>query len=116
MEGSGSGRARSGADIGRQPVRAGAHSLWGLAAPWAGCGGRCWFQGLLQIGEVGDEAVDAGEREDAQDGGTGRDHQPQLAAVGQGRSAAPQALKLPAGRWPRILPVLQARTGPIRGQ
>src|SRR2546430_6994244 len=37
-------------------------------------------------------------------------------AVGQGRSAAPWALKLPAGRWPRILPVLKARTGPIRGQ
>jgi hypothetical protein len=42
------------------------------------------LQGLVQAGEVRDHPVDAGDREHTQNHGAGRDHQPQLATLGQG--------------------------------
>jgi hypothetical protein len=42
-----------------------------------------WREGLFQVWEVGDQAVDAGDREDAQDG-SGTDDQQQLTTLGPG--------------------------------
>ena len=54
-------------------------------------------EGVVQAGEAGDHAVNAGEREDAQDRSIGND-QPQLAAVGLG------ALMRRQQRMERLLP------------
>jgi hypothetical protein len=40
------------------------------------------FQGLVQAGEVGEQTVDAGDREDAQHCGASGHQQPHLAAFG----------------------------------
>ena len=48
----------------------------------------CLLQGLVQVREVGDDAGDTGEREDAQHG-AGRDDQHQLTTFGQGSLMGP---------------------------
>lgn len=61
---------------------------YGTPSQWPGNDSLCLRQGLAQVREVGDDAGDTGEREDAEHG-AGRDDQQQLTTVDQGSFLGP---------------------------